>query len=134
MATGILMTSMRPDEEALEKALAGISRVAQAVVALEAEDRARAMQAAERSYCQTARALGYSERQAQGWAAAVMEQMLALLRSSEDYRARAEQLRRLILTTSDPFAAARLRGLVDEYTALSERARNGLISGVCSGR
>ena len=40
-ATGILMTSRRPDEEALEKALAGISRVAQAVVVLAAEDRAR---------------------------------------------------------------------------------------------
>lgn len=128
------MTSMRSDEEALEKALAGISRVAQAVVALAAEDRARALQAAERSYCQTARALGYSERQAQGWAAAVMEQMLALLRRSEDYRARAEQLRPLILTTSDPFAAARLRGLVDEYTALSERAEKGLIPGICSAR
>ena len=60
-----------------------------------------------------------------------MDQMLALIRSSEDYRARAEQLHLLFLKISDPFAAARLRGLVNEYTeytALSERAENGLTS------
>ena len=109
------MASRRPDEEALEKALAGISRVAQAVVALAAENRARALQAAERSYCQTARALGYDEQQAQAWAAAVMSQLRALICSPEDYRAYAEQLRLLMFTTSDPVAADRLRGLVKEY-------------------
>ena len=129
------MTSRRPDEEALEKALAGISRVAQAVVVLAAEDRARALQAAERSYCQTAQALGYRKRQAQRWAAAIMEKMLALLRSSEDYRARAEQLRLLILTTSDPFAAARLRGT--SWTNIRHcrsAQRTDLYRGICSAR
>jgi len=109
------MTSTRLDEEALENALAGISRVAQAVVELAAEDRARALQAAERSYCQTAQALGYGELQAQGWAAAVMSQLRSLIASPEDYRARAEHLRLLMFTTSDPVAADRLRGLVKEY-------------------
>ena len=122
------MASNSESDQISEMAIAGISRVAQAIAAMPAEDKVRALEAAERSYCQTAQALGYRKRQAQRWAAAIMEKMLALLRSSEDYRARAEQLRLLILTTSDPFAAARLRGLVDEYTALSERAENGLIS------
>jgi hypothetical protein len=40
-------------------------RVAQAIAAMPAEERARALEAAERSYCQTALDLGYGEAQAE---------------------------------------------------------------------
>jgi hypothetical protein len=42
-----------------------------------AEDRARALEAAERSYCQTALDLGYGEAQAESWAAALMFRLRA---------------------------------------------------------
>jgi hypothetical protein len=43
------MTSNSESEQILEMAIAGISRVAQAIAAMPAEDRARALEAAERS-------------------------------------------------------------------------------------
>ena len=61
------MASNSESEQILEMAIAGISRVAQAIAAMPAEDRARALEAAERSYCQTALDLGYAEAQAESW-------------------------------------------------------------------
>ena len=58
-------------------AIAGISRVAQAIAAMPAEDRARALEAAERSYCQTAREFGYGDAEAESWAAALMFKLRA---------------------------------------------------------
>lgn len=59
-------------EEVLESAIGGISRVAEAIAALRSEDHAKALDAAERSYRQTALDLGYPEAAAQVWTAAVM--------------------------------------------------------------
>ena len=58
-------------------AVLGIPRVAQAIAEIPVERRARALQAAERSYCQTALDAGYRETQAEGWAAALMFQLRA---------------------------------------------------------
>jgi|HubBroStandDraft_6_1064221.scaffolds.fasta_scaffold1023389_2 hypothetical protein len=41
---------------------------------------------------------------------------------SEYCLARAERLRMLMLTTSDPAAAVRLRGFVQKYRTMAERA------------
>ena len=71
------MASNSESEQILEMAIAGISRVAQAIAAMPAEDRARALEAAERSYCQTALDLGYGEAQAESWAAALMFRLRA---------------------------------------------------------
>ena len=71
------MASNSESEQILEMAIAGISRVAQAIAAMPAEDRARALEAAERSYCQTALDLGYGETQAESWAAALMFRLRA---------------------------------------------------------
>jgi hypothetical protein len=48
--------------------------------------------------------------------------------SSEYYRARAEKLRMLMLMTSDPVAAGRLRGFVQRYRVLAERAKKTIES------
>jgi hypothetical protein len=72
--------SMAPrseDEEILEMAIDGISRVAEAIAAMPVEDRVKAFEAVERSYCETALDLGYEETQAQGWAAALMVRLRA---------------------------------------------------------
>ena len=66
------MASNSESEQILEMAIAGISRVAQAIAAMPAEDSARALEAAERSYCQTAREFGYGDAEAESWAAALM--------------------------------------------------------------
>ena len=66
------MASSLKREEVLESAIGGISRVAEAIAAIRSEDRAKALDAAERSYRQTALDLGYREAVAQEWTAAVM--------------------------------------------------------------
>ena len=72
-----VMASNSESEQILEMAIAGISRVALAIAAMPAEDRARALEAAERSYCQTALNLGYAEAQAESWVAALMFRLRA---------------------------------------------------------
>jgi hypothetical protein len=59
-------------EKVLESAVAGISQVAQVIAGLPVEQRENALNAAERSYRQTAQDLGYEEAAARAWAAAVM--------------------------------------------------------------
>ena len=58
-------------------AIAGISRVAQAIAAMPGEGRARTLEAAERSYWQTAREFGYGDAEAESWAAALMFKLRA---------------------------------------------------------
>ena len=66
------MASISEEEEVLEAAVAGIPRVAQAIAETPAEQRAKALEAAERSYHQTVQDLGYEEGRVQSWVAAVM--------------------------------------------------------------
>ena len=72
-----MMTAISKDEEVLETAIAGLSRVAQAIASMPADDRARALEAAERSYHRTALDLGQNESEAQAWVAAVMARLRA---------------------------------------------------------
>ena len=53
---------------------------------------------------------------------------------SEYCLARAERLRILMLTTSDPAAAVRLRGFVQKYRTLAERAERKVESRSFSGK
>jgi hypothetical protein len=66
---------MVPRSEAnniLDAAIAGIPRVAESIAGISSELREQAFVAAERSYQQTARDLGYSEAAANGWISALM--------------------------------------------------------------
>jgi hypothetical protein len=72
-----MMTAISKDEEVLETAIAGLSRVAQAIASMPADDRARSLEAAERSYCETAVGLGYTDGEAQDWAATVTASLRA---------------------------------------------------------
>jgi hypothetical protein len=56
----------------LDAAFAGINRVAEVIASLSDEDWPKAFAAAERSYAKTARDLGYSQGQAEGWATALL--------------------------------------------------------------
>ena len=62
-------------ETILQAAITGIPRVAESIARISSELRERAFQAAERSYQQTARDLGYSQADAQAWISAVMFQL-----------------------------------------------------------
>ena len=66
------MVSSSETEEILEGAVSGIARVALAIAAIPTEHRKQALLAAERSYLQTALALGYGEAAARKWVSAVM--------------------------------------------------------------
>ncbi len=66
------MASISEEEKILEAAVAGIPKVAEAVASIPDQDRARALDAVERSYRQTVRDLGYEEGPVQSWIAAVM--------------------------------------------------------------
>jgi hypothetical protein len=59
-------------DEIFSLAIAGLPKVAELIVALSFEDQRRALEAAERSYRETARGLGYQEADAVQWAEAVM--------------------------------------------------------------
>ena len=59
-------------EEILEAAVAGIPRVAETIVEIPIEHRARALDAAERSYLQTAQGLGHAEAASRKLVSAVM--------------------------------------------------------------
>jgi hypothetical protein len=73
------------EDEILSAAIAGVSKVAELVATVPAEERTRALEAAEKSYLETAHNLGYQDADAQQWASAVMSR----LRIEEDsYRLR----------------------------------------------
>ncbi|MGA8653492.1 MAG: hypothetical protein WB677_23265 [Xanthobacteraceae bacterium] len=69
------MTLTLEEDEVLSAAIAGVPRVAERIATLPAEDRSRAIEAAERSYLKTAYTLGYQDAEAQQWASAVMSRL-----------------------------------------------------------
>jgi hypothetical protein len=79
------MTNLALDtkEQVLEAAIGGLPRVAEAVVAIPAEARKRALDAAEDSYRQTARNLDYGEAEVQEWVAAIMFRLRAEVAAQE---------------------------------------------------
>ncbi len=64
-------------DQALEAVIGGLSRVAQAVVAIPIQSRSKALAAAESSYRQTARDWGYTEVEIQEWTSTVMSRLRA---------------------------------------------------------
>ena len=66
------MTLTQQEDEVLSAAIAGVSRVAELLATIPAEDRSRALEAAEKSYLQTAHALGYKDVEAELWASEIM--------------------------------------------------------------
>jgi len=58
---GRKMTVISKDEKVLERATAGLSRVGQTIASMPSDDRARALEAAERSYYKTAKELGQTD-------------------------------------------------------------------------
>ena len=59
-------------EEALQAAIVGLSRVADALVAVPPDAQARAFRAVEESYRQSAHDLGYDDDEAKSWADAMI--------------------------------------------------------------
>jgi len=96
------MTSSSESERILEMAAAGIPRVAQAIAAISVEDRIKALEAAERSYCQTALDIAYGEAQAEGWAAALMFQLRAELEKQKVGEEGGWRLHSQIYGTTEP--------------------------------
>ena len=66
------MTLILDEDEVFSVAIAGVSRVAELIASVPAEERTRALEAAEKSYLETAHALGYQDADAQQWASSVM--------------------------------------------------------------
>ena len=66
------MTLTQQEDEVLSVAMAGVSRVAELLATIPAEVRSRALEAAEKSYLQTAHALGYKDAEAELWASEIM--------------------------------------------------------------
>jgi hypothetical protein len=79
------MTLILEEDEVLSAAIAGVPRVAELIATVPAEDRSRALEAAEKSYLKTAQTLGYRDAGAQQWASAVM---LRLRIEEDSYRLR----------------------------------------------
>ncbi len=69
------MTLMLDEDETFSAAIAGDPKVAELIAALPVEDRSRALEAAERSYLESAHALGYQDADAQQWTSAVMSRL-----------------------------------------------------------
>jgi hypothetical protein len=70
------MASIVEEDEVLSEAMAGVPRVAELIATVPDDDRSRALEAAEKSYLQTAHTLGYQDADAQQWASAVMSRLL----------------------------------------------------------
>lgn len=60
------------EDEVFSAAVAGLPQVAELIATFPFEDRRRALEAAEQSYLETEKRLGYQEADALQWAAAVM--------------------------------------------------------------
>jgi len=69
-------------DKIFDSAIAGIPRVAEKIVAMPPEQRARALDAAEESYQKTAADLGYAEATAKEWASDLMLRLLIYLKSA----------------------------------------------------
>ena len=80
---GRAIASSSKEEEILAAAVAGIPRVAQVVASIPSEHQSRALDAAESSYRQTLRDLGYEEAPIQGWTSAVMFRLRSEVKKQE---------------------------------------------------
>ena len=69
------MTLTLDEDDLLSAAIAGVPRVAELIATVPVEERTRALEAAEKSYLETAHALGYQDADAQQWASAVMSRL-----------------------------------------------------------
>jgi hypothetical protein len=63
------------EDEVLSAAIAGIPRVAELIATVPDEHRSRVLEAAEKSYIDTAHSLGYQDADAQQWASVVMSRL-----------------------------------------------------------
>jgi S-adenosylmethionine synthetase len=66
---------MLEDDAVLSAAIDGVSKIAERLANVSSGVRSRALAAVEQSYRQTARSLGYDERDAQLWASTVMVEL-----------------------------------------------------------
>ena len=80
------MAPFSEEEEILDVAVAGIPRVAEVVASIPEGDRGRALDAAARSYRETARNLGYEEGPVQSWVSAVMLRLQAEVKKQASTR------------------------------------------------
>jgi hypothetical protein len=69
------MTLIMAEDEVLSVAIAGVPKVAEFIARVPMEDRSRALDAAEKSYLETAHTLGYQDAEAQQWVSAVMSRL-----------------------------------------------------------
>jgi hypothetical protein len=69
------MTLTPDQDEVLSAAIAGVPRVIELIATVPAEERGRALKAAEKSYLETAHTLGCQDTDAQQWAEAVMSRL-----------------------------------------------------------
>ena len=78
------MTILAPDkEQVLEAAIGGLSRVAEAIVAVPTEARTKSLHAAENSYRRTARTWGYDEAEIDEWVSVIMFRLRAEVSAQE---------------------------------------------------
>jgi hypothetical protein len=69
------MALMLDEDESFSAAIAGVPKVAELIATIPAEERSRALEAAEKSYLETAHSLGYHDADAQQWVSAVMSRL-----------------------------------------------------------
>ena len=69
------MTLIMAEDEVLSVAIAGVPKVAEFIARVPMQDRSRALNAAEKSYLETANTLGYHAAEAQQWVSAVMSRL-----------------------------------------------------------
>jgi hypothetical protein len=69
------MTLILDDDEMLSAAIAGVPRIAEFIATVPAEERTRALEAAEKSYLETAHTLGYQDADARQWVSTVMSRL-----------------------------------------------------------
>jgi hypothetical protein len=64
------------EDEVFSAAIAGIPKIVELIATVPGENRSRVLEAAEKSYINTAHSLGYQDADAQQWASAVMSRLL----------------------------------------------------------
>ena len=111
------MVSISEEEEILEAAVAGIPRVAEVIASVPEEDKAKALHAAECSYRQTVRDLGYEEGPVQGWVSAMMLRLQAEVKEQSS----AKRIPTQALQEELTLAATELDDNVVEIGAARER-------------
>jgi hypothetical protein len=82
------MTLIMAEDEVLSVAIAGVPKVAEFIARVPMEDRSRALDAAEKSYLETAHTLGYQDAEAQQWVSAVMSRLRL---DESDYKLRMDE-------------------------------------------